>query len=72
MIQLPIPSSGCSHDKPAIGNRIGHGGKLLRTPEQGRSTDGGLRFPKRQSVRIHNPQIGKGEIAHRAGSGTEV
>jgi len=33
MIELAVPSSGCSEDKRTVRNRIGYAGKLFRTPE---------------------------------------
>jgi len=71
-MQSPMADGGGSHDERAIGDRFGDGLELFGAGEQRRGADGGTRLAKRGLVGIHDAQVAKAEIAHRAGGGADI
>src|SRR5579863_188643 len=68
MLQCAISNGRGPDHQGAIGNGGGNGLEFLRLLEDGRSTHGRFGLPKTETVRIHNSQMTRPEIAHGASS----
>ena len=72
MLQLAMADGSRSHHQRTIRYCIADAGVLLRSSQQLASADGGTSFPERNFVRVHQAQVGTAEVAHGAGSGTDI
>ena len=72
VLQLTKAYGGGSHNKSAIPDGFGNGLVLFGVGEQRRGTDGGTRLTKGEFVGVHYPKMEKAEVAHGAGSCSDV
>jgi hypothetical protein len=72
MLQFTVTDGCGAYDQRAVGYRIRDGRVFFRARQQFARSYRRPRFTKRQSVRIHNPEMGHSEVAHCAGCGSYV
>jgi len=72
MLQLSRAYSGGSHHECAILDGFSDGLELFGVGKQRRRSDRRTRLAKGQFIRVHHAQMKEAEVAHSAGSGTDV
>ena len=71
-MQFSVANRRRADHELAIGHRFGHAVVLFRVLRHVGGAHGGPRFAKSRVVRIHHPQAGKAEVAHRARGRADV
>jgi hypothetical protein len=72
MMELAMSDGGGSHNKGAVSDGIGDGGEFLRVGQDFCRPYGGACGAKCDVIGVDDAQVGKAEIAHGAGCGSQV
>src|ERR1700731_2844401 len=72
VLQVAMADRGGSNDGGTIGDGFGDGSEFLGIRENVRSSDCGTGIFKSNFIGIHDPQMEEAEVAHGAGSCTDI
>jgi len=72
MLQLAVTDRSRSHHQRTIRNSLPQSGVFSRSSQQLARADGGTSFPERELEGVHQTQVGAAEVAHGAGSRTDI